>query len=108
MPTRRREDSIPRAQRASAGGLTGSRGGAAPYTAYAIGADGTRKVIRARHLVVDLGGSEVEINLRAPPILSGQLRIAARGDARLVVGHGDAGSVYVAVKPFASPRSGNK
>jgi hypothetical protein len=69
---------------------------AAPYAAYAIASDGTRRPVDAITIVIDLGTTKLEIDLTAPPpVLAAQLRVAARGERLLVVGHGDGGSVYL-------------
>jgi hypothetical protein len=99
--TKRRRSS-PRKTKSS----TETRNGvSAPYRAYAVAADGSRQLLDDRRIVVDLGGTEVEIDLlHGHPILAGQLRVAARGGGLLVVGHGDASSVYVAVEPICGRR----
>jgi hypothetical protein len=69
---------------------------AAPYAAYAVTSDGTRRPIDALKIIVDLGTTELEVDLTVPhPVLAAQLRVAAQGGRLLVVGHGDAGSIYV-------------
>jgi hypothetical protein len=70
---------------------------AAPYAAYAVTSDGTRRPIDdALKIVVDLGSTELEIALTIPhPVLSGQIGVAVEDGRILAVGHGDGGSVYV-------------
>ena len=71
---------------------------AAPYAAYAVTADGTRRPIDdALKIIVELGSTELEIALTIPhPVLASQLRVAAQRGI-LAVGHGDVGSVYVGI-----------
>lgn len=77
-----------------------------PYKAYAVTPDGTRVLLDAVAIVIDLGHSEVQLDLVARhPILAGQLHIAASETHLLIVGHGDACSVYVGVEPFDSRES---
>jgi hypothetical protein len=91
---------VPRAKPPSLPPRTGSRtGGAASYAAYAVAADGSRRPLDAHSLIVDLGGTEVEIDLNSD--LPHQLNVSAAGDGLLVVSHGDAGSVHLSVQPFA-------
>jgi hypothetical protein len=82
-------------------------GAAAPFKAYAIGADGVRHALDAHSIVVDLGGAEVEIGLfHGRPILAGQLDVHAVSDGVLVVGPGDASSICVSVEPHEGKRLG--
>jgi hypothetical protein len=81
-------------------------GVAAPFEAYAVAADGSRRALDARSIVVDLGGAEVEIDLlHGRPVLARRLPIAARGEGVLVVGPGDASSICIAVEPRGGGRS---
>ena len=78
---------------------------AASYVAYAVAADGSRQPLDAARIVVDLGGTEIEIDLTvAHPILAGRLHVAARGEGLLVVGPADASSICVAVEPICGGR----
>jgi hypothetical protein len=80
-------------------------GVAAPFKAYAIGADGVRQVLDAHSIVVDLGGAEVEIGLfHGLPLLARQLQVGTLGDGVLVVGPGDASSICVSVEPHGGRR----
>ncbi len=80
-------------------------GVAAPYAAYAITAGGSRRLLDAAFIVIDLGSAEVEIDLTvAHRILSGQLRVAARSEGCIVVCHGDADSIHVGVRPVKERR----
>jgi hypothetical protein len=69
-----------------------------PYTAYAVAKDGSRRRIPdACKLVIDVGPSEVEIDLAVPLRLVG-IRIQVwgkRGIRALVLGPGDGNSVWV-------------
>jgi len=77
-----------------------------PYTAYAIAKDGSRRRIPDAHkLVIDVGPSEVEIDLSVPHrIVKGRVHIQVwgkRGIRALVLGPGDGNSVWVdSVKTF--------
>ena len=71
-----------------------------PYTAYAIGKDGSRRRIPdASKLVIDVGPSEFEIDLAVPHrVVKGRVHIQVRGKRRvrpLVLGPGDGTSVWV-------------
>jgi hypothetical protein len=70
---------------------------AATYAAYSVALDGTRRPIEdAFTIIVDLGTTELEIDLAIPhPVLAAQIRVATKGGRLLVLGHGDGGSVYV-------------
>lgn len=75
------------------------------YVAYAIGVDGSRQRIEAHRIVIDLGRTEVDIDLlNTHPILAGELRISAGSDGALVVGHADASSIHVGVEAFGVGR----
>jgi hypothetical protein len=69
-----------------------------PYVAYAIARDGSRRrVPDAYKLVIDVGPSELEIDLARPLRLAG-IRIQVcgkRGVRLLVLGPGDGNSVWV-------------
>jgi hypothetical protein len=80
---------------------------AAPYAVYAVAKDGSRQAVDADRLVIDLGADEIEIDLTLPhphPVLAAQLRVAACGEHVLVIGHGDASSIYIGTAPFGGPR----
>jgi hypothetical protein len=71
-----------------------------PYTAYAIAKDGSRRRIPDAHkLVIDVGPSELEIDLAVPHrVVKGRVHIQVRGKRRvrpLVIGPGDGTSVWV-------------
>ena len=82
-------------------------GVSAPYAAYAVTQDGSRRALDGcARLVVDLGVGEIEIELTVPhSVLASQLRISAGDDRILVVGHGDASSIYVGTERFRGARS---
>jgi hypothetical protein len=70
------------------------------YKAYAVAADGSREPMEATSIVVDTGVGEVKVGLEVLyPILRGRLRVGV-GDGLLVVGPGDASSIYVCAKPW--------
>jgi hypothetical protein len=72
-----------------------------PYSAYAVAADGSRCLLDARQIVVELGHSRFLIDLRPKTsMMVGKLRIAAEGDAYLLLGPGDASSICLSLKPF--------
>ena len=77
-----------------------------PYTAYAIAKDGSRRRIPdAYKLVIDVGPSELEIDLAVPHrVVKGRVHIQVwgkRGIRALVLGPGDGNSVWVdSVKRF--------
>jgi hypothetical protein len=71
-----------------------------PYTAYAVAKNGSRRRIRdACKLVIDVGLSEVEVDLAVPHrVVQGRVHIQVRGKRgvrTLVLGPRDGGSVYV-------------
>src|SRR4051812_33740375 len=62
-----------------------------PYKAYAVARDGSRSLIDARSVVVEISDGEVEFELEAArPLLRGQLRVRVNG--LLIIGHADASS----------------
>jgi len=70
-----------------------------PYTAYAIAKDGSRRRIPdACKLVIDVGPSEVEVDLVPHRIVKGRVRVhvwGKRGVRLLVLGPGDGNSVWL-------------
>jgi hypothetical protein len=75
-------------------------GPVAPYTAYAIAKDGSRRRIPdAYKLVIDIGPSEVQIDLAVSHgVVKGQVHVQVwgkHGARLLVLGPGDGGSVWV-------------
>lgn len=78
---------------------------AAPYASFAVARDGSRQAIDAHRLVICVGSDEIEIDLTIPHVLlAGQVRVAVCGERVLVVGHGDASSIYVSAVPFGGSR----
>jgi hypothetical protein len=74
------------------------------YNAYAVEKDGSRRRLNARNIVVEIGGGQVVIELEAqPPLLRGQLYLRVNG--LLILGHGDASSVYIGVEQFGTGKS---
>jgi hypothetical protein len=72
----------------------------APYVAYAVAKDGSRRrLLDARKLVIDVGPSEFEIDLSVPHrIVRGRLSIRVwgkRGVCAVVLGPGDGNGVWV-------------
>ena len=65
--------------------------------AFAVQEDGHTEEIKAGKIVLRLPNGELEISLRVAPIVAGQICISARGGEDLVVGHGDASSVHIAL-----------
>jgi hypothetical protein len=101
MPNMNNGKPRPTARRSSRrASRTVPEGGHAAYKAYAVGADGSHRLIDARSIIVDLDGAQVEIDLKvARPVLAHQLRVSARGENKLlIVGHGDASSIYLLVQ----------
>lgn len=78
------------------------------YTAYAISADGSRHVLNAYYIVVDVGLARMRIDLRpSSPMVPGKLHVTVEGEAILMVGPGDANSINLGVAPSRSgKRSG--
>jgi hypothetical protein len=73
---------------------------AAPYEAYAVTKDGSRRRLRDVHkLFIGVGRAEIEIALTVPhPIVRGRVAIRVRGkrgERVLVLGPGDANRVYL-------------
>jgi hypothetical protein len=81
----------------------------APYTAYAIAADGSRHVLNARYIVVDIGLARVRMDLQpSSPVMSGKLHVTVEGEGILMVGPGDANSINLGVAPSRSGRRGGE
>jgi hypothetical protein len=75
------------------------------HPAYAVDADGTRRRLKAFRILIDLAGTEVEIDLlRARPKSANGFRISTFGTRVLVVGPADSNSVDISVEPFRGAR----
>jgi hypothetical protein len=86
-------------------GRRGHDGIVVPYPVFAVAEDGTRQSVDAHRLVIGVASDEIEIDLTVPHVaLTGQVRIATRGKRALVIGPGDASSVYVRTVPFGDSR----
>jgi len=76
-----------------------------PYSARAVAADGSVRVLDAVSIIVCLEGTEVEFDLRpVRPLLRGRLSISVRGDGVLIVGPADSSSICIAVEAFRGRR----
>jgi hypothetical protein len=74
------------------------RAAPAAYTAYAVVADGSRHLLDAVSIVVDIGPGCVRIDLQpGAPILAGRLKLSVVGEALLMLGPGDASSINIGV-----------
>ena len=67
------------------------------YSAFSVLADGSRRLLKANTIVIDLGERETEIDLRVIVPRPGQVAVATRSDDVLVVGPGSGGIVEIGV-----------
>jgi hypothetical protein len=75
------------------------------HAAYALGLDGKRRVIDATAIVVKAGSARIRIDLLVShPLLKGQVHVAAQGRKLLVLGPGDASSIYLGVRSLGGRR----
>lgn len=73
----------------------------APYTAYTLTIDGSKRTLRARRIVIDVGEGRIQIDLTPwRPLSRGSLHVCTQGRALLKIGPGDGSSVELTPVPL--------